>query len=121
MNCYATFLACAVLSAAPLHATSNLHSLAEENKPAAGFPDGFVYDTLYDPVIGNGGHIAFSGSTYNHASTGFPYQETVWYGKPGQLDAAIKERESPLGFPANVVFKAAYPETLTLSNSGDLA
>ncbi len=100
-----------------LNTNANLRTIAEKNQQAAGFPVGTIYWNLEVPVIGNGGQVAFSGRVWSSSSP----SEAIWYGQPGQLEVAIQERESPAGFPANVIFSSAIPETLTLSDSGNLA
>ena len=100
-----------------LNTSAGLRIIAEEAQQAAGFPPGTGYRSLEAPVVGNGGHVAFSGSVSGDSGS----TNAIWYGKPGQLEVAIQERESPAGFPANVVFSLAVPETLTLSGSGNLA
>jgi hypothetical protein len=100
-----------------LNTNANLRTIAEKNQQAAGFPVGTIYRNLEVPVIGNGGQVAFSGRVWSSSSP----SEAIWYGQPGQLEVAIQERESPAGFPANVIFSSAIPETLTLSDSGNLA
>lgn len=100
-----------------LNTSANLRTIAEKNQQAAGFPAETIYWNLEVPVIGNSGQVAFSGRVSGSSSP----SDAIWYGKPGQLEVAIQERESPAGFPANVVFSSAISETLTLSDSGNLA
>jgi len=100
-----------------LNASTNLRVIAEDEQQAAGFPAGSTYQYFEAPVTGNGGQVAFSGDVQDSSGS----TSAIWYGKPGRLDVAIRERESPAGFPANVVFSSAISETLTLSDSGNLA
>ncbi|WP_419591051.1 DUF7453 family protein [Thiolapillus sp.] len=104
-----------------LNASAGLRTVAEIGQPAAGFPTGFIYWIVENPVIGEGGHVAFAGAA--DVSVGSTPQNTraVWYGKPGQLETAIKAGESPAGFAANILFRDSIPGTLTLSDAGSIA
>lgn len=105
-----------------LTASADLTTIAKIGEPAAGFPPEFVYWNLNgSPVIGNGGHIAFSGAADISINSTEKNQEAVWAGKPGQLHPVIKEDESPKGFLASTVFSRAHPKSLVVSDSGSVA
>ena len=115
----AASLALFFLTAATAHA--NLSLVAEIGAPAADFPPGFIYWNVENPVIGAGGHVAFIGAA--DVSIGSTAQNTaaVWTGLPGQLHTAIRQGESPAGFPPSVVLDFVYPRYMAVSDSGSVA
>ena len=87
--------------------------IAEPGRPADDFPPGFIYwgiDTG-SSAIGPSGHIAFSGAADTSIGSTENNTNAVWSGLPGQLKAIIRENESPIGFPDNVLFDSAAPAT----------
>lgn len=120
MKPFVSLLACVVFTFFALNASANLRSIAEIGAPAADFPADFIYWSVENPVIGGGGHVAFTGAA--DVSIGSTLQNTnaVWYGKPGQLKTAIKEGGSPAGFAANTLFHFSIAAP-TVSDSGSVA
>jgi len=104
-----------------LRAQAALDLVAEVGLPAVDFPPDFIYWNVTGPVIGRGGHIAFTGAADTSISSTANNTNAVWAGLPGQLHAVIKESESPAGFPGNVLFSAVTPGNIFISRSGNVA
>jgi hypothetical protein len=80
---------------------------------APDFPADYIYWSVNasSAAIGSSGHIAFSGAADTSIFSTENNTSAVWAGFPGQLKAIIRENESPVGFPANVLFQSTAPAT----------
>lgn len=96
------FLICSLLL--PITAAADISRIAAENEPAVGFPSDVTYERVSAPSIGKNSHIAFRGLVNTPVSSADPFTNAVWGGKPDDLKLLIKEGESPIDLPSNVVF-----------------
>jgi len=91
--------------------------IAEANKPAAGFSE-HDYSGIGNPSIGPSGHVAFYGSAHSNSEQ----LNAVWSGLPGNLQLVIKENDSLVGFPSNVLFhRVQNNKQIIVTKSGNLA
>lgn len=101
-----------------------IHLIAGLGRPAAGFPERYVYISLYNHEISPSGHIAFTGvAAFDQESSSGVSDETnaIWTGLPGQLRLVIKQNDSIAGFPAHVLFGDFYHQSwLKLTHSGSV-
>lgn len=88
----------------PAHSHATVKMIADTGQPAVGFPEGFIYWSVDNPVIGASGHIAFSGAADISLGSTENNTNAVWAGLPGQLRAIVRENEAVSGFPPNVLF-----------------
>lgn len=118
---FAPLILQAILALTSITANAGLHTLAEIGQPAADFPPGFIYWSVRSPVVGGSGHVAFIGAADVSIGSTAENRNAVWSGHPHQLNAVIKEGESPVGFEANTVFRSASQDTVVVSDSGSVA
>ncbi len=83
---------------------NNTNVVAATGMPAADFPEGFIYWSLFKPSIGASGHIAFRGAA--DVSAGQTSQNTaaIWYGFPDNLRTIIRENDTLPRLPSNVLY-----------------
>ncbi len=121
INTITAFITLALFS---LPLSAGIQLIAEPGQSAEDFPSEFIYwgiDTG-SSAIGPSGHVAFSGAADISIGSTENNTSAVWAGLPGQLKAIIRENESPVGFPDNVVFDSAAPArnvgTIVVTHSG---
>jgi len=94
-----------------IYCKSEVIVIAEKGQPAADFPAGFIYYDIegQNAAIGSSGHVAFSGTADVDLISTADNTNAVWAGLPGQLKVIIKENESPVGFPDDILFSGNVP------------
>lgn len=104
-----------------VHAWSGIAIIAETGQPAAGFSEEFIYWNIdgSNAAIGASGHVAFSGAVDVSINSTENNTNAVWAGLPGQFKVIIRESESPVGFPNNVLFERMFNHSpIAVSRSG---
>lgn len=101
-----------------------IHLIAGLGHPAVGFPERYVYTSLYNHEISPSGHIAFTGvAAFDLESSSGVSDKTnaIWTGLPGQLRLVIKQNDSIAGFSAHVLFgDFDHQSWLKLTHSGSI-
>lgn len=100
-----------LLATFSIQCKSEIILIAEKGQSAADFPAGFIYYRIesQNAAIGSSGHVAFSGTADVDLVSTANNTNAVWAGLPGQLKVIIKENESPVGFPSDIVFSGNAP------------
>ena len=106
---------CTFLIFISLNANADFRTIAASGQQAADFSSGFIYGGLLIPVIGNGGHIAFSGRAANSKGINL---SAIWLGKPGQLRNIIKKGDIVNDFSVAKIFVSSFK--LIVSDSGSI-
>lgn len=111
--CLASFFSNQLFSAVKL--------IVENGQSAAGFPSGYTYWSVGNPALGPSGHVIFSGVAISDDNVN--QVGTVWSGLPGQFQVVLKENESPIGFPSNVLYDrmTTQPVVTSSGNAGFMA
>lgn len=128
MNAYGYAFLFQVLLFFSMTVNAGLTAVAESGDPAADFPDGYQYRSLFDAFINNNGEVFIYGTaqgdthpdlnceTFDNSSR--ESCNTLWIGKPDALKTAIKQGERVNGFPVDTVFDDYSAGTGVISDSG---
>lgn len=82
--------------------------VAAVGDPAADFPDDYVYWSVTNPVIGDSGHIAFTGAADTSVGSTDQNTEALWTGTKDNLMAVFRENTTLPGLPGNVLYQGIY-------------
>ena len=110
-----------LLAAAAAPVWSGVLYVAGAGEPAIGFPEDYIYWDVGNPVIGEGGHIAFTGAADTSLSQTNDYTPAVWFGFPDQIERVLAQGDMIAGLPASVLYSGAIQSPPIVSKSGNLA
>ncbi|HFE37567.1 MAG TPA: hypothetical protein ENK06_03975 [Gammaproteobacteria bacterium] len=118
-----------LLALVPVPSWAEIQLIAEPGQAADDFPPGFIYWKINSgsAVIGASGHVAFSGAADTSIRSTENNTNAVWAGLPGKLKTIIRENESPVGFPNNVLFDSPLEagvgaaKSIVINRLGDVA
>lgn len=78
--------------------------IAATGMPAVGFPSGHIYWTVFDPIIGDSGHIAYLGAADTSIGLTQQNRKALWAGMPNAIELIVQENDTLPDLPSNVLY-----------------